>query len=978
MTNNRSSFQTELCEKIGAPEPEFVDFTNFQKLYYADEEHLIDHIVSESKSEGIRSQCRIWDKEGKVTLPISNNNEMKLKKESSLYVQIAYAILGNMKYESASGEEASFVESYLETLKTAYEEKKNSNSDGKNINFSSLEWLNYNLMLSYVENGSNVQNWKIFEDFVEKIYGNLKDSSMDFHIEFKSQECFRKEKIYEKLIKSLVDNQAVSAKCGISALMLSWRTKNLWGLMYCLKNLDKSQQLVVDEVRKFIEPKIECVMAEDPGQHNMRFCDQRGLQTWIFQNHGTTKTEGRKPFFETASNVRYLEAQFHKRPAAPLENRPSDADTPTPVPAITDTTAVPLAYQALPMPAFPETKAELLPFHGQSASFPQTPKVGILWESSKGALKLDFNHELESFQQDDCNINFERCWEIKKMMPDPENAGADIKVTEKISKDLSALMCDLLVFRGILFGVFESKNFDDGNFGVATLFEDENEKFKESPTDNWVQKSKLSQKEIVGKTVHDPHFFLKEIKLDGDSLGGKLDDGDANSCEICVPKNCYAKNSWLIAENSDIWSNTESDATESSLSKREESLFRIRNSTLMSARIIKNAQEDQIWADSNDSNNESSGNKDLYLLICWRTGEYTPTYFTIAKYEFTAGKKGTSNIATALELKWQRLLKNNCEAVSPLGSDEYKLWQLASYTNSILDVNAMSNVITQYNSDSAVISIFQKPHNTAENPQSGHVQLGSEDFNIYSNKIIFAENDWSANVNKYEIIGYDCKLEHVICMKKSGSHSLLIPGHPSKLRRYPIGFVYDGLISVLFPSVQDSRVYQDSDIKNFEQKLLREDLGNLMGFYNENEGDASAAIKNSDPKTPMVTLKCVCLKLLGEILHRNPFGVKSEHSKKPDFGKQYLASWPTDRHYFRSELEVCLTQEFLDLLLKFLTDLETPSPADNSQKNNYDILCVFVILPLVGKHMEILWKMRGLPAIISRSLLQKIQDYSSG
>ena len=97
------------------------------------------------------------------------------------------------------------------------------------------------------------ENTVFFNSFVEKLYLMLTNSTYEWDLSFEKMGDFKSEKDYEHLVKILIDNQNSHKLASITALFLAYKTQNLPGLLYCMKNLNKNHEVEKSAVDKFMK-----------------------------------------------------------------------------------------------------------------------------------------------------------------------------------------------------------------------------------------------------------------------------------------------------------------------------------------------------------------------------------------------------------------------------------------------------------------------------------------------------------------------------------------------------------------------------------------------------------------------------------------------------------------------------------------------------------------------------------------------------
>ena len=291
LKENKASFEDKIYENIETVEAqEFVDMSDYEKLRIEEESHLIDNLIVDFEDGNFHqsNNHRLWDKEGSLTMSLSTNNEMRAKKENSMLVEIACKILFNKcNQESQESDKLKFAEEYFTQIKENYLAEKN------NGEYSVDNWgkINFNLLLSYIENGSDFHNGKVFGDFVEKLFSQLCDLSCTWTIKYESLEDYKQEKNYMMLIKALVENQSTNPKAALVAMILAFRLNNLHAVVYCLKNVKRNLEFKLTDVKRLIGPEIKCIFTKELESDNsqMRFCDYKDQQAWIFDHKDVSK-----------------------------------------------------------------------------------------------------------------------------------------------------------------------------------------------------------------------------------------------------------------------------------------------------------------------------------------------------------------------------------------------------------------------------------------------------------------------------------------------------------------------------------------------------------------------------------------------------------------------------------------------------------------------------------------------------------------
>jgi len=93
------------------------------------------------------------------------------------------------------------------------------------------------------------------------------------------------------LIKALVENQDTNQKAALVAMILALRLNNLHAVVYCLKNVKKDLKFNFSDVKRLIGPEIKCTFNKEQESETsqMRFCDYKDLQSWVFENKSLTK-----------------------------------------------------------------------------------------------------------------------------------------------------------------------------------------------------------------------------------------------------------------------------------------------------------------------------------------------------------------------------------------------------------------------------------------------------------------------------------------------------------------------------------------------------------------------------------------------------------------------------------------------------------------------------------------------------------------
>jgi len=86
LKEHKASFEDKIYQNLElAGDSEFVDLSEYEKLYLEDNSHLIDNLIIDYKKNILpQNPNKLWDKEGNLTMSLSNINEMRAKKESSL------------------------------------------------------------------------------------------------------------------------------------------------------------------------------------------------------------------------------------------------------------------------------------------------------------------------------------------------------------------------------------------------------------------------------------------------------------------------------------------------------------------------------------------------------------------------------------------------------------------------------------------------------------------------------------------------------------------------------------------------------------------------------------------------------------------------------------------------------------------------------------------------------------------------------
>jgi len=96
LIEHKSSFEEKIYQNLDlAGDSEFFDVTeyDYEKLRLENETHLLNNLVPNYKNNIVpQKPHKLWDKEGSLTMSLSNHNEMRNRKEASLFLEIAYKL----------------------------------------------------------------------------------------------------------------------------------------------------------------------------------------------------------------------------------------------------------------------------------------------------------------------------------------------------------------------------------------------------------------------------------------------------------------------------------------------------------------------------------------------------------------------------------------------------------------------------------------------------------------------------------------------------------------------------------------------------------------------------------------------------------------------------------------------------------------------------------------------------------------------
>lgn len=158
------------------------DIQNIEKRNLSQEMTFVNNLVPDTVEQPFDQKIFNHDLE----------NTIDYNEKSNLLLKIAYKLFLNKENACSNPEMSEKVNNYLKSLKEQY----TYNKEFELNNLSTFDFLSHNLLICYLQNGSNVLNQKIFFDFVERIYKQLTDKTSNWGIKFESQDDFKREKIY--------------------------------------------------------------------------------------------------------------------------------------------------------------------------------------------------------------------------------------------------------------------------------------------------------------------------------------------------------------------------------------------------------------------------------------------------------------------------------------------------------------------------------------------------------------------------------------------------------------------------------------------------------------------------------------------------------------------------------------------------------------------------------------------------------------